>query len=205
MAIFKPEVKKNSGNFTSFEGVCEIGIVGFEDKSEEFDWADLFLNIIVKQKGSDYERTTQIKGSFEKEGGKIVGGSCLKRLYQFFDEIGCDAGITVDGKWEDASGNQIEDIAKYLTDNHLSAVIPGTDPDYNFLGYFYKEQPKTPGAKVYSRMWNKFYKNTDMNKANLKKDAEWMKSKGYIKEMKEGDVVNNSNGNTLSGSGLANL
>ena len=31
MAIFKPEVKSNS-NFTSFTGICELGITGFEDK-----------------------------------------------------------------------------------------------------------------------------------------------------------------------------
>ena len=203
MAIFKPEVKA-SGSFTSFEGICEVGIVGFEDKSDNFDWADLLLEITVKQKDSDYDRTTTIKGSFEKENGKIVGGACLKRLYQFFDEIGCEAGINVDGGWEDANGKEIKNISKYLNDNFLKANSDYAPP-MDFIGYFYKEQPKTPGGKVYSRMWNKFYKNTEMNKVALKKDVNWMKSKGYIKEMKEGDIPNNSNGNTLSGSGLANL
>ena len=203
MAIFKPEVKSNS-NFTSFTGICELGITGFEDKSQDFDWADLFLEISVKQKDSEYERKTQIKGNFEKEGGKITGGSCLKRLYQFFDEIGCEAGINTDGGWEDETGKEIEDIAKYLNDNF---VKPSKDyePPMNFIGYFYKEQPKTPGGKSYTRMWNKFYKNTDKNKAILEKDVEWMKSKGYIKEVKEGDVPTSPSGNTLSGSGLANL
>ena len=52
-------------------------------------------------------------------------------------------------------------------------------------------------------MWNKIYKNTEDNKAKLQQDAEWMKSKGYIKEMKSDDSP--VSGNTLSGSGLANL
>ena len=58
MAIFKPEMK--SSDFTSFTGVCEFGILEFKDRSGEFDWADLFLEVLVKQKGSDFDRTLQI-------------------------------------------------------------------------------------------------------------------------------------------------
>ena len=100
MAIFKPEVTSNS-NFTSFTGVCELGITGFTDKSQDFDWADLFIEILVKQKGSDYDRTIQIKGELSRENGKITGGSILKRMYHVFDQLGCKAGITLDGNWED--------------------------------------------------------------------------------------------------------
>lgn len=203
MAIFKPEVTSNKP-FTSFLGVCEFGILEFTDKSGDFDWCDLFLEMKVKQKDSDYERTMQIKGSYDKEGGKITGGSCLKRLYQFFDEIGCGAGINVDGGWEDPEGNEIKDIAKYLNDNFIKGSSD-YEPSMDYIGYFYREHPKTPGAKSYTRMWNKIYRNSEDNKTKLQEDANWMKSKGYIKEMKDTDVVPNSGGNTLSGSGLANL
>ena len=98
MAIFKPEGTSSFGNFT---GICEFGILEFTDKSGTFDWADIFLEVKVKQKDSDYDRTLQIKGSLEKENGKITGGSVLKRMYHFFDQIGCGAGINVDGEWED--------------------------------------------------------------------------------------------------------
>ena len=47
MAIFKPEVTA-SKSFTSFLGVCEFGILEFTDKSADFDWCDLFLEIKVK-------------------------------------------------------------------------------------------------------------------------------------------------------------
>jgi len=199
MAIFKPEVT-SSGGLTNYHGICEFGMLEFINKSDDFDWCDLYIEVKVKQKDSDYERVLQIKGSYDKEGDEIVGGSCLKRLYQFFDEIGCQAGINVKGEWEDEAGKEIKDIAKYLNDNFLK---PNTDyePPMDFIGYFYKEQPKVPGGKSYTRVWNKIYKNTKDNKVTLLKDAEWMKSKGYIKEMS--DAV--SHKTELSGNGLANL
>ena len=80
MAIFKPEVKEFSGNGSRFTGICKFAMLDFEDKSGTFDWADLLLEIEVKQEHSDYTRRLQIKGSFDKENGKIVGGSVLKPL-----------------------------------------------------------------------------------------------------------------------------
>ena len=198
MAIFKPET--SNGTFTNYHGVCEFGLLGFKDRAAEFDWSDVFIEVSIQQKDSDYERTLQIKGSFEKEGNKITGGSVLKRMYQFFDELGCSAGINVKGEWEDESGNKIEDIAKYLNDNFIkgnSTYIP----DMDFIGYFYKEQPKTPESKSYTRLWNKVYRNTEANKAKLQSDVNWMKTKGYIKEITDEVSVKTE----MSGNGLANL
>ncbi len=202
MAIFKPEMATNSSP-ADFHGVCEFGIVQFSDKSGQIDWADLFLEAKIKQKGSDYERTLQIKGSFERDGGLISGGACLKRLYQFFSEIGCEAGITVNGKWETASGEPISNIADYLNDNFIH-LESDSSPKLQYIGYFYQEQPKVPGAKAYTRVWNKVMKNKSENKEKLAKDAEWMKSKGYIKEMTDA-LPNSEISSGLSGSGLANL
>tara|TARA_R100000329_G_scaffold17916_2_gene17948 strand:+ start:34 stop:642 length:609 start_codon:yes stop_codon:yes gene_type:complete len=202
MAIFKPEMP-SSGSSSSFTGICEFGLVEFEDKSGQFDWADLFLEVKVRQKGSDYDRTMQIKGSFEKEAGKITGGSCLKRLYQFFSEIGCEAGITVDGTWETADGQTIDNIASYLNE-HFIKSNPIDGPSHDYIGYFYQEQPKVPGGKSYTRVWNKIMKNTEDNKGKLEKDAQWMKAQGYIKEMTDA-VPNGAVTTGLSGSGLSNL
>ena len=202
MAIFKPEMP-SSGSSNSFTGICEFGLVEFEDKSGQFDWADLFLEVKVRQKGSDYDRTMQIKGSFEKEAGKITGGSCLKRLYQFFSEIGCEAGITIDGTWETADGQTIDNIASYLNEHFINSN-PVDGPSHDYIGYFYQEQPKVPGGKSYTRVWNKIMRNTEDNKGKLEKDAQWMKAQGYIKEMTD-TVPNGAVTTGLSGSGLSNL
>ena len=69
------------------------------------------------------------------------------------------------------------------------------------IGYFYRENPKTPGGKSYTRIWNKIYKNKAENKPKLEKDVNWMKSKGYIKEMTD-EIPRTAQ---MSGSGLSNL
>ena len=66
MAIFKPETTEFSGE-NKFQGVNQFAIIDFENKSGTFDWADLYLEIEVKQEFSDYTRKLQIKGSFDKD------------------------------------------------------------------------------------------------------------------------------------------
>ena len=41
MAIFKPE---DTSTGSSYLGIVEVGIVGFEDKSDLFDWSDIFID-----------------------------------------------------------------------------------------------------------------------------------------------------------------
>ena len=197
MAIFKPE---SNGSFNDYLGICEFGILEFKDKSKDFDWADLFIEILVKQKGSDYDRTIQIKGNLDRENGKITGGTVLKRMYHIFEQLGCSAGINIDGTWEEEDGSKIEDIAKYLNDNFV--IANGTDsPNMDYLAYFYKGVPKESGGKSYTRAFNKIYKNSTKNKAQLDSDVQWMKSKGYLKEMTD-EVKNQTQ---MSESGLSNL
>jgi hypothetical protein len=163
MAIFKPEVTEYNGE-NKFLGINQFAIIGFEDKSGTFDWADLYLEVEVKQEFSDYTRKLQIKGSFDKDDkGKISGGSVLKRLYIFFEAIGCSAGLNVDGKWEDEKGDKIDDIADYLS-IFSSNPMPDADiEDYPYIAYFYKELPKKIGGKAYTTVWPKAYKSTDEN------------------------------------------
>ena len=109
MAIFRP---KGTGSGSNFYGITEIALMNFEDKSSDFEWADLYLDVEIKQKGSDYTKQLRITGNLEKDAnGKLTGGNALKRMYGFFDVIGEQAGMNVDGVWEDASANAIDNIA----------------------------------------------------------------------------------------------
>ena len=199
MAIFKPE---SNGNYTDFLGICEIALMDFKDKSADFDWADIFIEVAIKQKGSDYDYPLQIKGSLEREKDIVTGGSVLKRMYHFFEQIGCTAGINVQGEWEDENGDKIDNIASYLNEKFASISMPDSPPDdYPYIAYLYKEQPKVPGGKSYTRVHHKVYQSKDENKAKLTNDINWMKSKGYLKEMT--DEV--SNKTKMSESGLSNL
>ena len=202
MAIFKPEVKEFTET-NKFTGVCKFAIMGFTNKSGMFDWADLYLDVEVKQEHSDYTRSLQIKGSFEKDSsGNITGGSVLKRLYTFFEAIGCTAGVNVKGEWEDEKGDKIEDITEYLNDKFVAEGDKDYEPtSYPYIADFYKEQPKKVGAKAYTTVWPKVYRFTEDNQVKLTKDITWLKGKGYLKELT--DEV--ANAPTMSGDGLANL
>ena len=197
MAIFKPE---SNGNMNNFYGICEFGILQFTDKSSDFDWADIFIEVLVKQKGSDYDKKLQLIGSFDKENGEITGGSVLKRMYHIFEQLGCQAGINIKGEFEDENGDKIKDIAKYLNDKFVIANGK-SEPNMDYIAYFYKEQPKQPGGTAYSRIFNKLYRNNSDNKDKLKNDIEWMKSKGYLKELSDEVAA----APAMSGDGLSNL
>ena len=202
MAIFRTESKSSSSN--SFYGICEVAIINFEDRSSEFKWADIYLDIEVKQKGSDYTKQLRIVGDLEKSDGKITGGSVLKRLYNLFDIIGEKAGLTVDGKWENEDGEEIHDIARYLNQKHASEVIPDTDPDFNYVAYVYKEKPKQKGGKVYTRVFHRIQTNDENGKKQLDSDVKWFKDKSFLKEASLEDV-NPTQNVEMSSEGIGNL
>ena len=197
MAIFKPEMKESNPN--RFYGVCELKLEQFEEKSDLFDWADIFIDVVVRQKGSEYTRNIKLAGSFDKDSnGNITGGSVLKRMYKFFDVIGCTAGLNVKGTWESEEGIEISNIAEYLNDNFITPIN-----DYDYIGYVYKELPKKPGDKAWTRVYPKIYQNTTENKLKLYEDIKWLKGKGYLKEFT--DEPANSSGENLEESAIANL
>ena len=200
MAIFRPTMNSSASYF----GICAIALNNFEDKSAEFDWADIFIDVTVNQEGSEYTRNIKIAGSLEKDAkGNITGGSVLKRMYTFFDAIGCKAGLTVKGKWEDDKGDAIENIAEYLNDKCVPALIPDDELVYPYLAYIYKEKPKKDGEKAWTRVYHKIYANNEANKTKLDSDVQWLKGRGVIKEVS--DIPTPTNQNTLQGSGLASL
>ena len=203
MAIFRP---KGTGSGSNFYGITEIALMNFEDKSSDFEWADLYLDVEIKQKGSDYTNQLRITGNLEKDAnGKLTGGNALKRMYGFFDVIGEQAGMNVDGVWEDASDNAIDNIAHHLNQGHASLVMPDQEPEYTYLAYVYKEKPKTPGAKVYSRVFYRIQKNDADGRKKLEEDVKWFKSKGFIKEATETDMATPQASVEMSSSGVGNL
>lgn len=180
MALFKPKAKTG----VNYYGNCEIAILGYSDFSSKYDWADVYLDVEVKQKGSDYTKSIRIAGSFEKDpDGSITGGSVLSRLYHFFDILNIQAGINAKGDWETADGNPIEDIAAYLNDNHGNE---SREPkSFPYIAYVYREKPKQAGGKVYTRVHHKININSPDGRKKLDDDVNWFKSKGFIKEAKE--------------------
>ena len=203
MAIFRPEGGSSSGS--NFYGVCEIAILGFTDKSSEFKWADVYIDVEIKQKGSDNTKNIRIAGDLEKSDGKITGGSVLKRMYNFFDIIGEKAGLTVEGMWEDEDGNDIKDIAAHLNQRHVASIMPDTDPDFNYLAYVYKEKPKEKGGKVYSRVFHRIQQNNDKGRQVLESDVKWFKDKGFLKEATEDDISTPQKNVEMSQEGIGNL
>ena len=184
MALFKPKgATSDGGGGNKYTGVCEVGIVRFEDKSADFDWADIFLVAEVAIKDSEYTRNLKLRGSFDKDGsGNITGGSVLNRLYKFFGDIGCSAGVNIKGEWEAEDGTPIKDIAKYLTDNHAEgASLPGMEPAMTHVAYLYKEPNKKTG-QAYNAVHYRLMPNTSAGKVDLASHVKWMKTNGYLKE-----------------------
>ena len=195
MAIFKPE---SNSSPVSFLGVIEVGIIGFKDKSDLFDWADVFIEVELSVKNSEYSNRMTVCGRLDKDAeGKITGGSVLKRMYNLFDILNCKAGLTIDGKWEGEEGKEIDDIAAYLNNRFT------TDKE-DFVVYAYKKKPKKPGDKVYTEVYPKLWPNTNEGKAQAKHDIRWLKDKGIIKEADASDMPQ-KNDSQLSDNALANL
>ena len=180
MALLKP--KNTPGTGVNYFGICDIAILNFQDRSAQYDWADIYLDVTIKQKSSDYTKSIRILGSLEKEpDGSVKGGSILNRLYHFFDVLGVKAGINSKGDWETEDGKPIEDIASYLNDN-IAEGIDSNPTSFPFLAYVYKEKPKEKGGKVYTRVHHKINLNNAKGRKQLEDDMNWMRQKGFLKE-----------------------
>ena len=198
MAIFKPVTNNDGGS--KYLGICEAGIMGFKDRSSEFDWADVFIEVEVKQKDSDYTKKLQIAGSFERDAnGDITGGSVLNRMYKIFDTMGCNAGINVKGVFEDDKGQPVDDIAGYLEDRFTTGNA--VDLETPYVIYVYKSVPKPNETQSYTRVLPRLYHNSAEGKAQMASDVKFLKSKGMLKEYDESAPMGNT-GSTLAGANL---
>ena len=198
MAIFKPVTNNDGGS--KYLGICEAGIASFKDRSSEFDWADVFIEVEVKQKDSDYTKKLQIAGSFERDAnGDITGGSVLNRMYKIFDTMGCDAGINIKGEFEDDKGQPIDNIATYLEDRFTTGNAVEMETPY--VIYVYKSVPKPNESQSYTRVLPRLYSNDADGRAKMESDVKFLKSKGMLKEYDETAPMGNT-GSTLSSANL---
>ena len=194
MAIFKPETKSTPSGFL---GPIEVGIIGFTDRSGEYDWADVFIEVELSVKNSEYSNKMSILGRLDKDSnGDIVGGSVLNRMYKMFEAMGCQAGLNVKGAWEDEHGNAIDDIGKFLSERY-------TTTGEKYTVYAYKKKPK-PGKKVYTEIYPRLYPIGEAAQKQMLDDVKWLKNRGVIKEADASDMPQ-QNDTPLADSALNNL
>ena len=193
MAQFRPKLSHDSSKFL---GIQPVSIVEFKDESGRWDWADIYIRIVMSVDGSDFERAMKVAGSLERDHeNNITGGSVLNRMYRIFDVIGCRAGVTVRGDWEDHDGKEIKNIEKFLNDNFVhTGGFPDDDPKFDYLAYVYKKKPTKPGGKAYEEIWPKLGLNTVAGRHKLTEEIHFMKKKGLIKEATADDVPFSLNG-----------
>jgi|ETNmetMinimDraft_35_1059890.scaffolds.fasta_scaffold53128_2 hypothetical protein len=188
MALVRPaKTETSDGKFTGILPVC---IWDFKDRSSEYDWADVFISVELDIQGSEYNRSLEICGGLERDSkGQVSGGHVLKPLYHLFDTLGFGGGLNAKGEWEDEDGVAITNIASHLNERYQTGN-PIMDPEYKHVAYIYKAAPKQPGAKSYTRVFNRLYRNTTEDSAKLKAMIEWMTTRGYLKL----DTANRNNG-----------
>ena len=83
--------------------------------------------------------------------------------------------------------------------------MPGTDPDFNFIAYVYKEKPKEKGGKVYTRVFHRIQNNDDKGRLQLESDVKWFKNKGFLKEATEEETSTPKQNVEMSSEGIGNL
>ena len=102
-------------------------------------------------------------------------------------------GPNIFGKMVDDEGNEI-DLVKYLNQNHVTNPL---EPKHEYLAYRYEEQAKNDSSKTYKTIFPRLVPNTTNGRKDLEGYINFMKSKGFIKEVVQGtnvtsDVVTDS-------------
>ena len=180
MARFRPE-GGSSENTTPFGGFMEAAIVDFTDRSNEFDWAEVFIDVTMKTPASQYPVIYSLKGNFDKEDdGKIKSCTLLNRIYYLFDTIGCKGGPNVMGEFEDENGNKIDNLQAYLNTNFVNPDSLNQE-NYPYHIFVYKEWV-AKSNKAFTRVCPKLVMNTDKGIADLKSYVAFLKQKNLIKE-----------------------
>jgi hypothetical protein len=177
MAIFRP-TPAASGDSNQFLGFKEVAIVSFEDKADNYSWADVYLDVKVQMEGSKYSDSLRIAGSFDRDAsGDITECTLLKRIYYLFDALGYNGGVNLKGEFEDPDGKVVENIAEELSKYE--------DPEARkYAVYIYKEPDKKDPNKAWTRVQGKIMRADQMD--DLKSYIKFMQDKNFIKEAKPG-------------------
>jgi len=189
---FRPaDLDKSGDGGSKFLGYVPVGILSFEDRADQFDWADVYLVATLKVEDSQYPQEMKLAGSFDREpNGNIKTCTLLKRLYWLFDTIGFDGGPNVQGEMVDGDGNSI-DLVNHLNINHVTDTL---NPTTDYIAYLYKEQGRKDPTKTYTTVFPKLVANTDTGKKDIEGYINFMKSKNLIKEVEAGVVPPVANG-----------
>lgn len=199
-ARFRPaELEKSTGS--NFLGFVECGILDVEDKADQFNWADVYLSMIISIKDSKYTQELKIVGSYDKEpNGNIQTCTLLKRLYAFFDVIGFQGGPNVQGEMVDENGESI-DLVNYLNHNHCTKV---SNPEHKYIVYLYKEAGRKDPSKHYTVAFPRIAPNTPAGRKDLEGYINFMKSKNLIKEVQQDTTDTSIKPNGSMGDGNVN-
>ena len=180
MPRFRPSSTVN-GAGSSFGGFMEGQIVDFNERSDEFDWADIFIDVTFRVPISQYPVIYSLKGTYDREDdGNIKSCSLLNRIYYLFDAIGFKGGPNVKGDWEDDNGEIIPKIDVHLSENHIhkDALTSDNNPYHIFV---YKEWVADKG-KAYTRVCPKIVMNTTKGITDLKSYIAFLRQKNILKE-----------------------
>jgi len=182
-APFRPsDLDTSSEGGSKFIGFCEVGVMDYEDKTADYDWADIFLVVNLKLKDSQYPQEMKILGSYDREpNGNIKTCSLLKKVYRFFDAIGFEGGPDVTGNIVDKDGNEIENLQHYLNKHHISTTP--LDPPLKYYAYLYKEPSKKDPSTAYTTVYPRITENNEKGRAELESFIQFLKTKNLIKEV----------------------
>ena len=196
MAEFRPEKKEGGGNWLGFK---QGKILEIKDRSDEFDWADVYLQVDFEVEGSKYPRVMTIAGSYDRtdDGEDIVDCRLVKRLYWFLDTIRSGIHINLKGEFErDNDETIVTDLPKYLMEKGMigNGLIP-SESEYEL--YVYREPPKDNG-KIYTRVYPRVSRRTPTELTDFKSYINYLLDKGFLKTYNGEEVVSNNSDN-LSG------
>ena len=181
-------MSSGTGDNSKFLGYVPCGITAYEDRADQFDWADVYIVAQLALEGSQYPQEMRLAGSFDREpNGNIKTCTLLKRLYWLFDAVGFEGGPDVQGNMVDENGESI-DLVNHLDTNFCTNPL---EPKHDFLAYLYKEQGRKDPSKVYTTVFPKLVHNTPAGRKDLEGYINFMKSKNLIKEVQEGVATNN--------------
>ena len=190
---FRPEdLDKASDGGSKFLGFLPVAVMGYEDKADMFDWADVFITVTLQIEGSQYPVEMKIAGSYDRESnGNIKTCTLLKRLYWLFDVVGFQGGPDVQGNWVDADGGAIDNLVLYLEQNHAGNPMV---PRFDAYGYVYKEPGRKDPSKAYTTVYPRLVKNETKAREELQSYVEFLKGKNLIKEADMSAIPKTSNG-----------
>ena len=188
-ARFRPAELESKQIGSKFLGFCNVGIIDWEDRADQYDWADVYLVATVVPEGSQYSQEFKIAGSYDRDHkNNITTCTLLKRLYWLFDVLGFDGGPDINGTMVDGEGEPI-DLVTYFSQNHVTNPL---EPKHEYICYIYKEAGRKDTSKVYSTVFPKLVHNTPSGLKDLEGYIAFMKSKNLIKEVSELDIAANA-------------